>query len=141
MDYLTTYKIDLFEVGNTIGDKLKYYRLKNNLTQNKLAEIIGYYAGSCLKDIELNRKFPRRVFSKKLASYFNLNTKYFFDDYLEDTDDIKNILKNYRQKHNLSIERASNKFGISKTAWTNWESGETYPDRDRYTILKEHNIL
>jgi len=131
----------LIELGNTIGDKLKYYRAKNNLTQNKLAEIIGYYAGSCLKDIELNRKLPRRSFSEKLASYFNLDTKYFFDDYLEDTDDIKNILKNYRQKYNLSIERSSNKLGISKTTWTNWESGETYPDRDRYKLLKEHNIL
>ena len=120
---------------------MKYYRLKNNLTQDKLSEIVGYHAGSCIKDIELNRRLPRRNFSKRLASYFNLNTKYFFDAYLEDTDDIKTNLKNYRQKYNLSIEQACNKFDISKTAWTNWESGEKYPIRDTYKLLKEHIIL
>lgn len=84
---------------------------------------------------------PRRNYSKKIASYFKLDTKYFFDDYLEDTDNIKDVLKNYRKKYNLTIKQASNKLGIGQTAWTNWESDETYPDRDRYKLLKEHNIL
>ncbi|EES48128.1 transcriptional regulator [Clostridium botulinum] len=141
MSTLTTYKINILELGDTIGEKLKYYRLKNNLTQDKLAEIIGYYAGSCIKDVELNRKLPRRNFSKKLASYFNLNTKYFFDNYLEDTDNIKDLLKNYRKKYNLSIKQASNKFSISQTAWTNWESGGKYPIRDTYELLKKHKVL
>lgn len=141
MRYQNTYKINLIEIGNTLGDKLKYYRLKNNLTQNNLAEIIGYHSGTCIKDIEYNRKLPRRNYSNKLASYFELDSKYFFDDYLEDTDNIKDVLKKYRNKYNLTIKQASSKLGISQTAWTNWESGEAYPDRDRYKLLKEHKIL
>ena len=139
--YQNTYRINLLDFGDTIGSKLKYYRLTNNLTQDQLAEIIGYHSGTCIKDIEYNRKMPRRSYSNKLASYFGLNTKYFFDDYLEDTDNIRDILKKYRNKYNLTIKQASNKLGIGQTAWTNWESGETYPDRERYKLLEKHKIL
>lgn len=131
----------LFKIDSLLGDKLKYYRQKNNITQDKLAEIIGYHSGTCIKDIEYNRKLPRRNYSEKLASYFKLDTKYFFDDYLEDTDNLKDNLKEYRKKNSLTIKQASTKFGIGSTAWTNWESGETYPDRTRYCILKKHKII
>ncbi|WP_399552216.1 helix-turn-helix transcriptional regulator [uncultured Clostridium sp.] len=135
------YQNTQFKNDNSTADKLKYYRLKSGLTQNQLADIVGFSNGSCIKDIEIGRKLPGRNISKKLAAYFKLDTKYFFDKYLESTDTIKLILKDYREKHNLTIKQVSNKFNISQTAWQSWESGNNYPSRSKYELLKKYNIL
>lgn len=108
-----------------MGEKLKYHRLKNNLTQDKLAEIVGFSKGSCIKDIELGKKLPGREISEKLASHFYLDTKYFFDTYLEETE----LLKEYRIKNNLSIRQVRKNLNISTTAWSCWESKTKYVSR------------
>lgn len=57
-----------------------------NISQNDLAIKVGFKSGSCIRDIEMNRKYPGREISQNLAQYFNLSTRYFYDEYLEDTD-------------------------------------------------------
>lgn len=128
-------------MGTTLGDKLKYHRLENNLTQDQLANIIGFNNGSCIADIELSKKYSGREISKKLASYFNLNTKYFYDEYLEETDNAKDILKYYRKKYNLTVKQICLDTNISETAWASWESGKNYIGRDKYKLLKKYKIL
>lgn len=127
--------------GETIGDKLKYYRLRNNLTQDKLAKLVGFSSGACIKDIESNRRLPGRNISKKLADIFKLDTVYFFDEYLEDTYNLSNKLKEFRQKNNLTIKSACLKYGFSQSAWSDWENEKRYIERDKLYILKDNNII
>ena len=141
MDKLNTYKIDLYDEGKSIGNKLKYHRLKAGLTQDKLAKIMELSNGVSIKSIELNQKLISRKLSKKLAKYFNIGTKYFYDAYLEDTDRASEILKSYRIKNNLSIPQICEKLNISKTAWNIWENSNSYISRSSYEILKKNNIL
>lgn len=141
MRYQSTCIINLFQIGTSIGDKLKYFRTKHKLTQNELAEIIGFSNGSCIKDIELNKKLPGREISKKFASYFKLKTKYFYDEYLEETDNARDMLKHYREKHNLTVKQICLDINISETAWSSWESGKNYIGRDKYKLLKKYRIL
>ncbi len=141
MDNLNAYKIDLYDEGNSIGNRLKYHRLKAGLTQDKLAEIMGLSNGVSIKSIELNQKLISRKLSNKLANYFNIGTKFFYDDYLEDTDMVSELLKSYRIKNNLSIPQICEKLNISKTAWRSWENSHSYISRSSYAILKKNNIL
>lgn len=141
MNILNTYKIDLYDEGKSIGNKLKYHRLKAGLTQDKLAEIMGLSNGVSIKSIELNQKLISRNLSEKLANYFNVGTKYFYDNYLEDTAIANEILKSYRIKNNLSISQICEKLNISKTAWRSWENSNSYMSRSSYDILKKNNIL
>jgi hypothetical protein len=53
-----------------------------------LAIKVGFKLGSCIRDIEINRKYPGREISQNSPQYFNLNTKYFYDEYLENTDQL-----------------------------------------------------
>lgn len=131
----------MIEKGNTIGEHLKYHRLSVNLTQNELAKIIGFSNGACIKDIELGRKLPGREISKKLASFFKLDSTYFFDTYLEDTDNAADILKSYREKNSLTVKKACAKLNISQTTWLSWENRNSYISRDKYKLLKKHKIL
>lgn len=126
----------MFDLGNTLDDKLKYHRLKYNLTQNQLAKIIDFSNGSSIKDIEL-----RREISKKLSSYFNLDAKYFYDNYLKETDNAKDILKDSTEKHNLTVKQICSDINISEMAWSSQESCKYYIGRDKYKVLKKHKIL
>lgn len=135
---LNTYKVNKNEIGNSIGEKLKFYRLNANLTQEQLASIIGYSSGACIKDIETNRKLPGREISKKLATYFKLNTIYFFDEYLEDTHNISNILKNYSKVK--KVKDICDDLGIGTNAWYKWISSNRI-SREYYSKLKDYGIF
>lgn len=129
---LNTYKVNKNEIGNSIGEKLKFYRLNANLTQEELASIVGYSSGVCIKDIEANRKLPGREISKKLATYFKLNTIYFFDEYLENTHDISNILKNYSK--DKKVKNICDDLGIRTNTWYKWISSNKI-SRDRKSVV------
>ena len=131
----------MLEKGFTIGEHLKFHRLSANLTQNELAKIVGLSNGACIKDIEIGKKLPGRETSKKLAEYFNLDSKYFYDPYLEDTDNLNLILKEYRSKNNLTIRQAANKFNVAPSAWSTWENKIAYVSRNKYVELKKLGLI
>ena len=138
LSILNTYAIDKYKTGKTIGEKLRYYRLNANLTQEQLAFIVGYSSGTCIKDIETNRKLPGREISKKLATYFKLNTIYFFDEFLEDTHDISNILKNYSK--GKKVKNICDDLGIRTNTWYKWISSNRI-SREYYLKLKDYGIF
>ncbi|MGN2336763.1 helix-turn-helix domain-containing protein [Clostridium cagae] len=140
MCILNTYKISIIEKGTTIGEKLIYHRKLNNLTQEALSKIIGVEASS-IKDIEKGRRLPGRKISQKLASYFKLDTKYFYDQYLEDTDNVSILLKKYRSKNKFTIRQAASKFNISPSAWSMWESESNNISRCKYEQLKKLGLI
>lgn len=127
--------------SSNVGKYLKYYRISNNLTQSKLASIIGYSNSSVIKDIELGRKFIGRKHSERLAQLFNLNTRYFFDKYLEDTYSIDIKIKKYRSENNLNKQEAANQLKVAANTIAQWENKKTYPSRLLYAKLKELKIL
>lgn len=66
------------ETYKTIGKKLKKYRLKTNLSQEKLSEILNVNS----KFIGHVERFERYISLKKLieiAEYFNVPVKNFFE--------------------------------------------------------------
>lgn len=141
LDFLNTYKVDLYDQGESIGNKLKYHRLSAGLTQDELANIIGLSKGTCIKSIELNQNLISRKVSSKLANYFNIGTKYFYDEYLEISDIAPKILKSYRNDNSLSINEVCNKFGVSKTAWRSWENSNSFISRESYLKLKDKGVF
>lgn len=115
--------------------------MKSNLTQNELAKIVGLSSGSCIKDIEKDKRLPGRDVSERLAQYFKLDTKYFFDDYLEDTFDFDKQLIKYREQNNLSVRDAALRFNVSASTFSMWENKHSYPSRNVFLKIKEINIL
>lgn len=132
MCYQKTYKVNLYDIGDSIGSKLKYYRKMNNLTQDELAAIVGYSSGTAIKHIEVSNKYPHRDVSIKLAKYFNLDTKYFFDNYYEETDNIANLLKEYRKENDMTIKDLADKLNVAANTVGQWELKNTYPSRKIY---------
>lgn len=122
------------------GDYLKLFRFKNNISMSKLAKEIG----SCrhkLENIEHCINYPRAETSIKLARYFNLDTKYFFDTYLEETDNIDTKLKMYINERKISISELSNYTNIDIRNLRYWINGKKRPSRNSYEKLKKLHII
>ena len=135
--------IELREIEENIqhiGDWLKYHKTLKNISYNELSHIIGL-TKRCFGKIEEGSIFPGRQASKKLASYFNLPTKYFYDPYLEETENIHIKLKDYREKNKLKIKEAAKIINTHESNWSSWENEKYIPSRENYYKLKELNIL
>ncbi|MCJ8173263.1 helix-turn-helix domain-containing protein [Clostridium botulinum] len=78
-----------------------------------------------IKDYETRGLCPPINISIKLAELFDLNTKYFYDEYYEFLDmDYPNIIKNYRFKNNLSKTKLAKILSTTYETITRWENGK-----------------
>lgn len=122
----------------SICDMLKYHRLKLGWSQFRLAQELGLNEKQgryLIKDYETRGLFPPQELSIKLAKLFNLDTKYFYDDYYQFLDNSKYIISNIRTKNNLSIGEMAKKFDVTNVTWSKWELGHK-PSRKNYEKLR-----
>ncbi|MHB8032360.1 transcriptional regulator [Clostridium botulinum] len=78
-----------------------------------------------IKDYETRGLYPPPELSIKLAKIFNLNTKYFYDEYYGFLDmDYPNIIKNYRLENNLSKTKLAKLLSTTYETIIRWENGE-----------------
>lgn len=132
--------IDIIENPQTIADWLRYYRQLHNVSRRELELTTGITL-NIVKSYEDKDVYPTRQVSEKLASYFNLSTKYFFDPMYEENIDIPTVLKMYRKNNNLTINEAAKIVPVSNTTWKSWEKSKNNITRKNYYILKEKGIL
>ena len=144
--YELTIPLKLLELEQIKVDKehpgyyLKMHRLSQNLSMSKLAKEIN----SCrhkLEAIENGKNYARWETSRKLAQYFKLDTKYFYDQYLEEIEDIHIKLSNHITSNNTNIIQLSDYTGINVRNLRYWINGEKKPSRESYYKLKEHKII
>lgn len=126
---------------NSVSDWLRYHRKLANISQQQLANAIGLNYNNLIKNIENEYSYPSRDISVKLSNYFNLHTKYFYDPYLEETDQIHNLLLEYRKSNNLRIKDAAKLIKVSEKTWSSWENQKYEITRENYYKLKKLNIL
>lgn len=122
------------------GTHLKRHRLMEDISMSKLSKEIN----SCrhkLEKIEKGENYARWETSYKLARYFKLETKYFYDEYLEETHDIHIKLYTYIKNNNLSVIEMAALIETDVRNLRYWISGQKRPSRESYYILKEKNIV
>lgn len=127
--------------SKNIGFWLRYHRLSINLSMQALIDELGLSYPSYIKNLEGSLAFPSRDVSMKLAEYFKLDTKYFYDPYFEDTDDYDKKLYNYRITNNLTIDEICEKICISSVTWYKWETKRSAISRRSYLKLKEIGVF
>jgi len=82
------------DVRKLIGQRIKEYRLKKDLTQSQLSEIIGIDA-KYMSNIERGRNMPNPNILSNLAEAFGVEIKDLFEYYhLQEPKDLKIDIKN-----------------------------------------------
>ncbi len=124
-------------ITDNVPNLLKYYRKINGYSQLDVANKIGFKNNrNIIKDYELGKILPSRDVSVKLAKLFNINKKYFYDDYFIFLDKAPNILKEYRRNKNLNKTQLADLLGTSYSIISRWEKGYII-SRNYYKKIKE----
>ena len=77
----------------------------------------------------------------KLAAFFKLDTKYFYDSMYEDDLDISITLNTFMNNNNLSIKSLVKLINISEETISSWLSNKQPISRKSYSKLKELGVL
>ena len=85
------YESTELNTDNSISSKLKYYRKINGLTRRQL-EIQANIPMNSIKKYEDKNIYPTKEVSIKLAVFFKLDTKNFYDSMYEEDLDISTTL-------------------------------------------------
>ena len=94
-----------------------------------------------IKKYEDKNIYPTKEVSKKLATFFKLDTKYFYDSMYEDDLDISTTLSTFMNNNNLSIKSLVKLINISEETVSSWLSNKQPISRKSYNKLKELGVL
>ena len=125
---------------NSISSKLKYYRKINGLTRRQL-EIQANIPMKSIKKYEDKNIYPTKEVSMKLAVFYKLDTKYFYDSMYEEDLDISTTLNTFMNNNNLTIRSLSKLINASESTVSNWLSNKQPISRKSYNKLKELGVL
>ena len=125
---------------NSISSKLKYYRKINGLTRRQL-EIQANIPMNSIKKYEDKNIYPTKEVSIKLAVFFKLDTKYFYDSMYEEDLDISTTLNTFMNNNNLTIRSLAKLINASTSTVSNWLSKKQPISRKSYNKLKELGVL
>ena len=134
------YESAALNTDNSISSKLKYYRKLNGLTRRQL-EIQANIPMNSIKKYEDKNIYPNKEVSKKLAAFFKLDTKYFYDSMYEEDIDISTTLSTFMNNNNLSIKSLVKLINISEETVSSWLSNKQPISRKSYNKLKELGVL
>ena len=134
------YESTALNTDNSISSKLKYYRKLNGLTRRQL-EIQANIPMNSIKKYEDKNIYPTKEVSKKLAAFFKLDTKYFYDSMYEEDLDISTTLNTFMNNNNLSIKSLVKLINISEKTVSSWLSNNQPISKKSYNKLKELGVL
>lgn len=130
----------VLSTDDSISSKLKYYRKINGLSRRQL-EIQANIPMNSIKKYEDKNIYPTKEVSNKLAAFFKLDTKYFYDSMYEEDINISITLNTFMNANNLSIKSLAKLINISQETVSNWLSNKQPISRKSYNKLKELGIL
>lgn len=134
------YESTVLSTDNSISSKLKYYRKINGLSRRQL-EIQANIPMNSVKKYEDKNIYPTKEVSMKLATFFKLDTKYFYDSMYEEDIDISTALNIFMKANSLSIKAFVKLLNVSEKTLSSWLANEQPISRKSYTKLKELGIL
>ena len=134
------YESAALNTDNSISSKLKYYRKLNGLTRRQL-DIQANIPMNSIKKYEDKNIYPTKEVSKKLAVFFKLDTKYFYDSMYEEDLDISTTLNTFMNNNNLSIKSLVKLINISEKTVSSWLSNNQPISKKSYNKLKELGVL
>ena len=71
----------MYAIGKTTGDKIREHRIKRNMTQAKLATLVGT-SQAAITDIENNKRSPRFDTIIKISAALHTGILDLFPDYI-----------------------------------------------------------
>ncbi|BCZ48406.1 hypothetical protein psyc5s11_44730 [Clostridium gelidum] len=124
--------------ANTIAENLVRLRKLNNLTQQYLATALGI-SKSNISKYERGKLFPTKEMSMRLADFFNINNKYFYDNYFEAMDNFQQYISDLLKPDiYISKNQLCKLLGISKRTLYRYCYHNDLPSRTIFIKIQKH---
>lgn len=124
--------------ASTIAENLIRLRKLRNVTQRDLSLAINI-SKSNISKYERGELFPTKENSIKLANFFNIGSKYFYDGYLESIDNFQQYLSTLLNKNiHISKNKLCKLLGISKRTLYRYYYQNDIPSRNIYNRMQNY---
>lgn len=124
--------------ASTIAENLIRLRKLHNVTQRDLS-LATNIGKSNISKYERGELFPTKENSIKLASFFNVGSKYFYDSYLESIDNFQQYLSTLLNKNiHISKNKLCKLLGISKRTLYRYYYQNDIPSRNIYNRMQSY---
>ena len=126
--------------SESIGNKIKYFRLKKGLTREELAKVCGVSRAYLAEIEQKNRSTIHPLYIQKIADGLGVDPlklispngsskkKKHFIDYLIPPHTLGARIKNLRFKQGLTLKEFTKKVGLSKDCIWRYEKDITVPE-------------
>lgn len=123
---------------STIGSRIKYYRLLNNLTQEELAAKSGLDRVTIIR-YENNQVDHSVDILNQIAAVLGIIPSIIYDDYLKFiSSDYGRKIKHMRMRLGISQKHLGNLLGVHRKTISKWESEKSYPTRENFMKLMKY---
>lgn len=120
---------------STIGGRIRYYRIANNLSQEDVATKADIDACT-IKRYENNQVLHSLETCNKIADAIGVNPLLIYDEYLIFiSSDYGKLIRSTRKNLNLTQSQFSTLMGVHRKTITRWEKKISWPSRKFYSYL------
>ena len=129
--------LDVLSKGETVGERIAYYRKKKKLSQQQLADLANI--STCtIKRIENNKIDSSINTYNKIIEVLQVNTQLIYDSYLQFINsDYSNLIKSLRHQRRLTQKQFSKLLHVHIKTIMRWEQREQIPSREHYMLIKK----
>jgi transcriptional regulator with XRE-family HTH domain len=125
----------------TVGEKIRFYRMKRNMIGDTLAELVGLSRHAIIY-YENNQTEPLLEDLKKIAVALDIDVDKLYDDYYRFLDyPYTKRIKQLRTEHGLLQRELGTMLGVTRRAVERWEHGKNKVTRDVWEKLIALNLL
>ena len=126
---------------DTIGGRIKYYRLTNHITQEELAARAGLNPCT-IKRIESNSIDNPLETCKKIARAIGVSPELFYDDYLAFiASDYSYKIKQVRKELHLTQQKFGGLLNLHRKTILRWEKRIDCPSRENFILLRKKRLI
>lgn len=125
-------------LNQTLGQRIRYARVKSGLTIEQLCECISYDKSSLI-DLEHDRINPQFVQWRILygiIQHCHITKEILFDDYLLFCD--KMPLKQIREEKGIKQNQIADFFGVARQTVSDWEHKRKRPSQETWQSLIDY---
>ncbi|WP_132242899.1 helix-turn-helix transcriptional regulator [Marinisporobacter balticus] len=123
---------------NSIGGRIKYYRLVHGFSQEKISTKATIDVCT-LKRYENNQVIHSLDICNKIATVLNIDPFLIYDDYLSFIAcDYGNKIKIARNKMKLTQKDLGDLLSVHRKTVTRWEKEITFPLREHFKKFKKY---
>lgn len=139
--YHLTCEIRTLDENATVGERIRFYRSKRNMTGNTLADLMGI-SRYAIMDYENNQTEPPLEDLKKAANILGIEADKLYNDYYRFLDyPYSEKIRQIRKDHQLLQRELGEMLGVTRRAVERWEHGKNKVSRETWEQLGALKLL